>query len=590
MASNENGKVWIKDSRLFVQNPGVGGANPEVTPCEGVQLIINGVLAVEKTAVSEKDTIEIKIEPVVVLPGSYKITVPADGLSAILSVETGLVQNYTLQDSEPTPDLTMMASFEEAVSCPFTSAEIAADLEKREISYGLKQNIIDALLAKPREGDYIIAEGLPPGETTNDTVELITDKQSESDADHRNRKIDFREMVEILSVDDGEELATKKSGQQGDDGMKVTGVTIPATKPVIIELVAGSGAEASEDGLIVKATNSGSPVIKRSGNKYHITVQPVLNHKGDVDLASGNLKFKGDIKVMGAVREGMSVMASGKVEINGMVFESKISAMQGINIKQNITSSNLLSGGNNALVENFFSIIDPLHDDLVELTKLLPGLAKHPQLQNVKTGQLVQVLIDKKFNKIPSLITELFKLADNNTFGLPPEMSEMIKYIALNIRGLNILKLESVDQVTKIVNSIEASHATMEREAHKKANITFPYAVNSTIESSGDVKVTGRGCINTTIRAAGSVSIAGVFRGGDVFAGGDVSINEAGSELGAKTLIRTGEKQKVLLKKVFEGVRIQIGDRQATISTAQNNVRAEMSKDGNNILVGSSSR
>ena len=590
MASDNNGKVWIKDSQLFIQAPGEGGSNPEVTPCEGVQLMVNGALAETTTAVSEADQIEIKVEPVVMKPGSYKITVPAGGLSAVLSVETSLVRYYTLRDSAPAEQLTLTATFEEKVVNPFTQEELNGEISARSITHGLKQEILNSLLEEPQEGDFVFAEGHPPGETTHDVVKLITERENKSHADLINEKIDFREMVEILSVEEGEELASRVPGQQGEDGMKVTGEVIPAVKPNVFELVAGNGAAALNDGLLIKATNSGSPVVKRSGNRYHITVQPVLNHKGDVNLASGNVRFKGDVKIMGAVREGMSVMATGLVEINGMVFESKISAMKGINVKQNITGSSLLSGGNNALVANFFSIIDPLHDDLVEITSLLPALTQNPKLQNVKLGQLVQVLIDKKYPRLPNLINELFKLADSNTFGLTPEMSDLVKYIAMNIRGLNILKLESVDQLNRIVNGIESSHATLDRDASKTADVVFPYAVNSNIEASGHVKVTGRGCINTTIRAAGSVTISGVFRGGDIFAGGDVTINEAGSELGAKTLIRTGEKQKVLLRKVFEGVRIQIGDRQATISNAQSNVRAELSKDGNNILVGANAR
>ena len=586
MASNNIGKAWIQDAKLFVKDSGEEGNSPGVTPCEGIELIINGERVLEKTIVSEKDVIEIKTDPVVVSLGSYKITVPADGLSAALSVETGYARQYSLQDCEATDNLRMSATYKEYQICPFTAEELSEELNKRTITYGIDQTIINSLIDIPQSGDFIIAEGYLPGDTIDDTVELITDKKDDNDIDHRNKKIDFREMVEILSVEEGEILARKQPGKEGREGMKINGKPIPAAKQVIIELAAGNGAAMLDDGLTVKAVGSGSPNVKKSGNKYHISIQPVLTHKGDIDLASGNIRFKGDVKVVGAVREGMSVTASGKVEINGMVFESKISAMQGINVKQNITSSNLLSGGNTALVSSFFNMIDPLRDDLTEITKLLPGLSKHPKLQNVKTGQLVQFLIDKKYPRIPNLISEMFKLAENNTFGLPPDMNELLKNIDMSIRGLNILKLESSMKLNKIIEAIDLAHSTMEKESHRKADIAFPYAVNSSIESSGDVKVTGRGCINTTIRAAGSVSIAGVFRGGDIFAGGDVTINEAGSELGAKTLIRTGDRKKVTMKKVYEGVRIQIGDRQATISTAQSNVRAEMAKDGNSILIG----
>lgn len=579
--NNEHGIIWVKDGNLFVKDPYGNGNFPTVTPCDGIELLINGIRIEEKTTVAEKDIIELKTETIEEEQGMYKLTITPDGLSAALDVQTSTVRRQYVQDSEPVNDLALVLSSKSETVCPFTFDEIMLEIAKKNTTYGLKQYVIQQLLAQPESGRYIIAEGDPPGETIDEKVEIIAkEKSSKEKIDDKSLRVDFRNMFEILSVEQGELLAVKHPGKQGNPGKKVTNEPIIPAMPLVYELSAGNGTEIIDDGFKVTAKISGSPIVRKLGNKYIVDIKPAFKKNGDVDLASGNIRFKGDVVVTGNVCEGMSVQASGKVDISGMIFEANISALEGINAKQNITGSNLMAGGNKALYGNFFKTLDPIYSDLTEITKVLPSLAKHPQLQNVKTGQLIQVLIDKKYPRLPSFINDLMKFAEGGSFGLPQEITELIEDIDKHIRGLNLLRLESVDLLLGILQKIAAAQEAIAKIASKKSDIFFPYAVNSKIESSGNVTVNGGGCINTIIRAGGKVNIAGVFRGGEIFANNDVSINEAGSELGAKTLIRVNEKRKVYLNKAYEGVRIQIGDRQLTFHSMQNNIKAELNKDG----------
>lgn len=579
---NNLGKVWVKDGKVFVKNPDENGNFPTITPCNGIELLINGSKIEEKTTVSEKDNIELKAETIEEdEKGTYQVKATSGGLSAVLEMKTSIIRHLYVQDSDPESNLVLELSSKLEDACPFTLADIMQEIAKKNINYGIKHGVIHDILAKPESGQYVIAEGDPPGNTIDEQVELTVKKKSDDEkVKDDDKKVNFRDMVEILSVDPGTLLAVKHPGVQGTPGKKVTGDIIAPAQPIFCELTAGKGAEVSSDGSKVIAKISGSPVMKKIGNKYAIDVDPVLQKKGDVDISSGNIRFKGSVVVQGTVCEGMSVQASGKVDIHGMVFEANITAQEGVNVKQNITGSNLIAGGNKSFYKEFFKMLDPIQSDFSEIAKLVPGLAKHPQLKDVKTGQLIQVLIDKKYSRVPNLINELIKFAGEHSFSLPHEITELMVDIGRYLRGLNLLKLESLDCLHSILLKMDAAHKIIENMARNKADISFSYAVNSKIEASGDVKVSGRGCINTTIHAGGNVNIAGVFRGGDIIAGGDVIINEAGSEMGAKTVIRTGEKRKVFINKVNEGVRIQIGDRQLNFTSIQNNVKAELDKDG----------
>ena len=142
------------------------------------------------------------------------------------------------------------------------------------------------------------------------------------------------------------------------------------------------------------------------------------------------------------------------------------------------------------------------------------------------------------------------------------------------------MKISSRGEFNRIIDDIKDVRNNIENMAQDKANITFAYSVNSRIEATGDVKVEGGGCINTNIKAGGDVSIKGVFRGGEIHAGGNIIINVAGSEMGARTLLKTDSKKKIMIRKAHEGVHVQIGGRSASIKELQNNIKAELDDEG----------
>ncbi|OPY58507.1 MAG: hypothetical protein A4E55_00856 [Pelotomaculum sp. PtaU1.Bin035] len=572
--------MWVKEGKVFVKDPAEGGKFPTITPCPGLDLFINGNKVEGKTIVSEKDIIEI-ITITNEEPGIYKINVVPGGLLATLELKTGTSLRQYIRNSNP--ENNMVLNFENQVekTCPCSLDEIMQEMARKNITYGIKHDVIRNVLAKPADGLYIIAEGEAPGNTVDERIELVFQKgPEERRVRNDDKKVNFRDMVEIMSVEPGTLLAVKHMGIQGDMGRKVTGDIIPPVKPQIYELTAGKGVEISSCGNKAIAKIGGSPIVKKQGNRYYIDVNPVLQKKGDVDISSGNIRFKGDVVVHGDVCEGMSVQAAGKINIHGMIFSANIAAQGGISVRQNITGSNMIAGGDSTFYKNIFKILDAIYSDLSDITKMVPGLAQHPKMKGIKTGQLIQVLIDKKFPRIPNLMKELIKYADKHSFILPREIAQLLEKVEKNLRGLNLLKLESLEDLHILLLEIKEAQKTMESMARNKADISFGYAVNSKIEATGNVKVDGRGCINTTIRAGGNVHIKGVFRGGEVTARGDIILNEAGTELGAKTFIRTDEGRKVFITKAHEGVRIQVGDRQVNITSTQNNIKAELDDNG----------
>ncbi len=579
----ENGfeGVWVKGGKVYVKKPVSDvGCVLTITPCEGMELYINGNLITERTVVNEKDDIILK--PLTVEePGSYLLAVAPDGLSVSLQVKVGTATCYSVEDTGPETDLVLRSVSRLEDTCPFTLVEILQALARKSVTFGINHSEIQSIYAKPENGNYLIAAGEPPGESTNDRIDLKFSTGSEGQkVDTTGDRVDFRDIGEIVSVDAGNLLAERHPGEQGKQGRKVNGEIVIPPKPVTYELTGGRGVEVSPDGNKAMALITGRPIAKKMGKSCFIDVDPVLHRKGDIDIQSGNIRFKGDVVIHGNVCEGMTLQAAGKVNIMGMIFGAQVAAQGDITVVQNITGGNLVAGGNNIFFKTFNKLLAALYHDFSELTTVVADLAEKANKKNVKTGQLVQLLIDKKYARIPGLVNEIIKLTGNNVFILPREMVDFVSMMEKKLSGLNVLKIETFEELNQVVLDMKEGLRIIDNLLKNKANITFSYSVNSKIESSGDVKVEGRGCINTVISAGGNVNIKGVFRGGEVNASGDVILNEAGSEMGARTLIKTEGGRKVYIRKAFEGVRVQVGDRMASITSTQTNIKAELDEAG----------
>jgi len=466
-------------------------------------------------------------------------------------------------------------------SCPFDYDDLLREMSARNISYGVFYDEIQNVLSKPEDGLYLIAKGDPPGEPVSERVEFFfsagKDKVTREAAGDR---LDFRDMVEITSVEAGALLAVKHAASQGKPGKKVTGEIIPPPLPQRLELAGGKGVEISPDGTRAFAKIGGRPTVRKTGNRYFLDVDPVLHVKGDVDISTGNVRFKGDVFIYGNVLEGMTVQASGKVRIKGMVYQARVAALEEVAVTGHVTGSVLVAGGSESFMEELRACLDQLESDLKGILAVMPELCRHPRAKEVKAGQLVQVLVDRKYPRFPGLIADMARLVSQNSFALPRESVEALEEVENGLGGLGLVKIESCETVAGFLEKIKGVRQAIGRMAQSKAHIAVGYATNSRLEATGDVRVEGKGCINAVIRAGGNVVVKGVFRGGEVVAKGDVILNEAGSELGVRTLIAAGNGRKIYIKKAFGGVTVQLGARKANITEECENVKAELDEDG----------
>lgn len=227
-------------------------------------------------------------------------------------------------------------------------AEILRDIGFQGIKYGIIEEAVDAFVAE-REycKDYIVAEGTPVTEGTDASItyhfNLTPNARPKLNEDG---SVDFHKLENINGVTEGMVLATLTKEVKGVPGMDVCGAEIKPRPVAAKRLTAGKNTFLKEDGTELLSSVNGHVILDTDGK---IVVSNVYEIKGDVDTSTGDITYDGDVKIHGNVLSGFSVVASGDVEVDGVVEAARITAGGKIIIRrgiQGMTKGSLRAQGN----------------------------------------------------------------------------------------------------------------------------------------------------------------------------------------------------------------------------------------------------
>ncbi len=127
--------------------------------------------------------------------------------------------------------------------------------------------------------------------------------------------VDFHDRSSLISASLNEVLGVYRGPTEGEPGSTVLGKKVPAKPGKDLPPKLGKGVEMRDEGRVF-ATCMGV-VTYRSG--AILEVSDAFEHRGDVDLKSGDLKMEGSIVVTGAVTQNAKVIARGSIVVKGMV-------------------------------------------------------------------------------------------------------------------------------------------------------------------------------------------------------------------------------------------------------------------------------
>lgn len=580
-----NGTAWIKEGQFFVRDPEGGGSPATITPGPGVQLQINGVLIKSKASVTSTDSVEINLMNQVI-DGKYKLILAKDKMEARLISEPSRRVSYNLIDQEPQQNLFLKTNAHVKLESPFSLDIFKKTLAAANVVTGIDFPRVTRLIFNPEPADVIVARGVQPEPPVDEKINILFPLESRiTPFDSGNGKVDFFNVKNIFSVEEGTLLAYKQLGTPGKPGINVCGEEVLPPPPRKIELRADKGAVLSEDGLKVFAQKNGRPVLRRAGQVYLIHVENVLIHRGDVDITSGNIHFKGSlVMVHGNVRESMKVQTTGLTVINGSVSWATVVAYDSIQIKGNTINSTISAGMSKENLQNMLAQISSLEKSFLKIVEIINILTAHERVQNIEVsyGYLLKLIMETKVKEVPEIMSKYQELLKTSFIDLPDDIEKTIDKIKLVLN--NPHKVSHKEELLELLKDIQLTKNYFISRKELRAEIQMAGAASCQLKATGNIIIGDKGCFNTTIHAGGNVRINGVFRGGHIRANGTILIDEAGADMGVKTIIQSAKNSMVRIRHCNEGVIIRIGEKMASIVQKVDNLVAKLD-DNNNLQV-----
>lgn len=215
----------------------------------------------------------------------------------------------------------------------YSSEQVIEYLKRNGIISGVIYSNIEAMTKK---GVYLrevkVAEGTAVVNGTNGYYEF---KFNVEDIARRpvirsDGSVDYQSMSLIQNITVGDVLAVYHPPVQGEQGTDIRG---RITKPKVakdLPVLRGKGFERSEDGLLYTATLEGKVEYK----EYYLEVRDVYEVRGDVDLITGKIDFRGDVIISGNVESGVEIRATKSITINGHVEAAKLTVNGDIVIRK----------------------------------------------------------------------------------------------------------------------------------------------------------------------------------------------------------------------------------------------------------------
>ncbi len=227
-----------------------------------------------------------------------------------------------------------------------TADQILMFLKEHRVVYGIDEALIHSIADTKEPVDKLLcANSLSPG---MDELSLIDWKISVDKAGRPSgaelERVDYKRIHIFHNVHADQVLAVIKSTQPTITLKTVTGEEgeIPLEQ---IRFPAGRNTHISQDGKTLHADIDGAAFWENG----LLHVDRVYHVKGDVNYATGNIKFDGPVVIDGDVRSGFRVEAQDSIYIGGNVEAANIYSQKGdVTVQYGVVGKNrakILAGG-----------------------------------------------------------------------------------------------------------------------------------------------------------------------------------------------------------------------------------------------------
>ncbi|MGV3024274.1 flagellar assembly protein A [Clostridium thermobutyricum] len=445
----------------------------------------------------------------------------------------------------------------------YTLEEVLFILNKSGIKIGIQNENIQKLLDKnDMKLSGIFALGVNSINDNEDIVKPLFFKENKI----VNDRIDYRNKNNINMVRKGECIGKIIRGELGKDGQDVYGEIIHRKIKKTPKIICKNGCYINGDEII--ATIDG----KFDYKKNTFNVSKVLEINKDINMESGNIQFIGNLCINGSVGVGMTVASGDTMIIKGNAESAKVVSKKDAFIDGSVIQSTVLVGVKDENLLEYIENLKALKNKISVLKEYSEQLINNNRnFISKECGSILRVIIDKKlldFNKV------LFKVLSHKN-----KNESILDLIRKKFMGVGILTIKNKKELDKIICLLENEINNREESIKEKWNLTIGYAQDAKIDCSGDIIFTGKGEYISEIRAGGDVKFLlenSVLRGGSITAEGSIICKMVGSSGGATTILKAGEKGKIIGDIVYRNTIIKFGNKSIVIDEDSKNLKAFM--------------
>ncbi|TJY42848.1 DUF342 domain-containing protein [Cohnella pontilimi] len=579
-----SGKVWVTNGRIHCKD--APDKYPLLSPGKDVRLYKNNELAEKTVIIKQSDDLRVELEEDVQAP-EWELQISPDKMEASLKIVPGFRMERKLKDKAPDSYIQLEIVEKKTVVTDIDTRQVTEKLREIGVVYGVDYTEVAKACACVHPGTFVIARGTPPTPGTHGHFVPLKEVEIKKGLKERtDGTVDYREFQEFPSVERGQVLGMIEPPVPGTPGTTVTGEVVVPPEVFPLVLNEGIGVLVLEDGSRVIATEAGQPEIKLKGRTARISVVPKLLIGKDIDLEVGNIRYVGDVEVLGSVQEGMLVEAMGNVWVHQNVHSAKISSGGSVVVKNNIIGSEITSGKSTLLLAELHEILGALIPQLRQMEAAIKQLQtvsafKVSSFSRSGLGSLIKILCDGKFKSFPVIMTSFIQKIDSGADILDADWLQLREQLHKGFVMMNASNLASVEDFSRLTDTVE-QHYILSRDSDDESDcfIKAGYVHNSELYCSGDISISTRGTYHSKVRAAGSIDVEGVVRGGEIHASKGVRIGEAGTRGGVGTKIVVPDRETIQIEMAMEGTIIQVGKRMHKFSVQTPNVTARLGDDG----------
>ena len=197
----------------------------------------------------------------------------------------------------------------------YSLEDVRQAIQKAGVKSGIDESVLASAVENRSYGrEILFAKGMEAVDGKDGFYEY----KFNTNFDHKptvkpDGSVDYWSVHSVEIVEEGQVIATYTEPIEGRDGYTVNGKPKLAQRGRPAPPLVGQGFEKSADGKEYISKLTGKIDMKND----RIMIQSVYEVSGNVDLATGNIDFRGDVIIHGNVTTGSKIKATGNITIDG---------------------------------------------------------------------------------------------------------------------------------------------------------------------------------------------------------------------------------------------------------------------------------